>query len=126
MAAGEAGAAGHLKLPRLEGVSINAEKISAYLLSPTHPIGRHKARFFGSFGFVRAAPDALMSALVEHARIHEVASIEESRFGKRYAVDGPLRCPDGRTPLVRVIWFIEGDGGEPQFVTAHPLPKART
>ena len=66
-----------------------------------------------------------MSALVEHARIHQVASIEESRFGKRYAVDGPLRCPDGRTPLGRVIWFIEGDGSEPQFVTAHPLAEGQ-
>jgi hypothetical protein len=89
-------------------------------------VGRHKARFFEDFGFVRAAADVLIAALIEHARSNDVATVDESGFGKRYTVDGPLRCPDGRTPLVRVIWFIETGSAAPQFVTAHPLPKAKS
>lgn len=126
MAAGEARAAGQLKLPRLKHASIRVEKISAYLLSPTHPVGRHKARFFESFGFARSSADVLMAALIEHARVNEVTVVEESRFGRRYTVDGPLQSPDGRSPSVRVIWFAEAEGGGLQFVTAYPLPKAKT
>lgn len=112
-----------MKLPHLDQATIGAEKISEYLLSPTHPVGRHKARFFQQFGFAQSAAATLRTSLLAHARSHEVALVSESRFGKRYAIDGALQSPDGRNPRLRVIWFIESGKEEPRFVTAHPLPK---
>ncbi|MFQ5612045.1 MAG: DUF6883 domain-containing protein [Anaerolineae bacterium] len=46
-------------------------------------------------------------------------------FGTRYVVEGPMPAPDGRTPLVRSVWFIETRGQIPQFVTAYPLSRSK-
>lgn len=40
---------------------------------------------------------------------------------ERYIVKGELLVPDGRTPLIRSVWFIETDEHVPRFVTAYPL-----
>ena len=66
---------------------------------------------------------ALADALRRHAAVHPVAFVEESRFGMRYTIDGPLDSPDGRAPNVRVAWFIRRRGGAPILVTAFPVPR---
>lgn len=40
-----------MKLPNLGNASVPEAKITRYLLSMTHPYGRHKANFFQRFGF---------------------------------------------------------------------------
>ncbi len=32
-----------------------------------------------------------------------------------------MQMPDGRTPLVRTIWFLRSEETTPCFVTAYPL-----
>jgi hypothetical protein len=115
-----------MKLPNLKRASVRTEKISEYLLSPTHPTGRHKARFFGLFGFSRSTPETLIQSLIDHARLYEVSTVESTEFGARYTIDGALISPDGRNPRVRVIWIIESGGDIPSFVTAYPLPELKT
>lgn len=115
-----------MKLPNLDRAVVRAEKISNYLLSAAHPIGRHKARFFGLFGFSRAAPEALIQALIAHAKSNDALAVERTAFGTRYTIDGALNSPDGRNPRLRVIWFIESGGDIPNFVTAYPLPELKT
>lgn len=63
----------------------------------------------------------LAAALNQHACENEVARIEHSPFGQRYVVEGPIFAPDGRTPTIRAIWFIETGEEIPRFVTAYPL-----
>ena len=115
-----------MKLPNLDRAVVRAEKISDYLLSAVHPAGRHKARFFGLFGFSRATPEALIQSLIEHARSNEISAVDGTAFGARYTIDGVLNSPDGRNPRLRVIWFIESGGNIPNFVTAYPLPELKT
>ncbi len=115
-----------MKLPNLDRAIIRAEKISDYLLSAAHPAGRHKARFFGLFGFSRGTPEILIQALLTHARSNEVSAIDRTAFGTRYTLDGALNSPDGRNPRLRVIWFVESGGDTPNFVTAYPLPELKT
>jgi hypothetical protein len=79
------------------------EKIVEYLSSLAHRDGRNKALFF--FGFSVDAWQTLANVLLRHAAEHEVAKIEASQFGARYIVEGELHAPDGRTTLVRVVWF---------------------
>ena len=100
-------------------------KITDYLLSPTHRVGRHKAVFFRQFGFAAANWELLAAALRKHAAIHQVAKTEESPFGTRYVIDGIMATPDGRTANVRSVWFIETGEDTPRFVTAHPLPRSK-
>jgi hypothetical protein len=114
-----------MKLPNLDRAVVKAGKISDYLLSSVHPAGRHKARFFGLFGFSSAVPGTLIRSLIEHARSNEVSTVDQTPFGVRYTIDGTVNSPDGRNPRLRVIWFIESGSDTPQFVTAYPLPELK-
>lgn len=110
-----------MKLPGLDGAVIASQKITGYLLSATHPNGRHKARYFASFGFSASAWERLAEALLRHANEHEVTQQEASPFGMRYVIDGSMLSPDGRSPVIRAVWFMEKDTAIPRFVTAYPL-----
>lgn len=96
-----------MKLPNVGAAVVPRAKIVEYLLSPVHPTGRHKARLFGQFGFSLGAWQNLAAALRQHATEHEPSIVEDTPFGTRYIVEGPLPAPDGRAPVVRSVWFIE-------------------
>lgn len=46
---------------------------------------------------------------------------EETPFGTRYVIEGPLIAPNGRELQIRTVWFIEEGSRAPRFVTAYPL-----
>lgn len=110
-----------MKLPHFEQAVIPQSKITNYLLSATHRKGRDKAAFFARFGFRVDAWETLAAAFREHAAVHEVTTTETTRFGTSYTVEGVLTSPDGRAPLVRIVWFIETGESVPRLVTAYPL-----
>lgn len=110
-----------MKLPGLDQADVPESKLVDYLLSPTHSLGRSKARFFNQFGFTREEWLELAEALMQHAADHGVTEIEETLFGKKYIVDGTLLALDGRVPVIRVVWFVEKDDLIPRFVTAYPI-----
>jgi uncharacterized protein DUF6883 len=97
-----------------------APRVTNYLLSPSHPDGRGKAAFFMRFGFRVEAWETLAGALREVGSSNPVVNRVESSHGTRYTVDGPMRAPDGRAPMVRTVWIVES-GSSPRLVTAHPL-----
>lgn len=109
-----------VKLPNAKTVLISESKIRGYLLSLSHPVGQSKARFFLGRGFSVENWQLLADALGEIAASNEVTGTEPSPFGMRYIVDGRLRTPDGRNPLVRTVWFIDAGSETPHFVTAFP------
>jgi hypothetical protein len=110
-----------VKLPNQENATVAREKVVDYLLSTTHRDGRHRAVFFGGFGFAPDDWQALAEALIRHASDHEVAKEEDSPFGTRYVVEGIMLMVDGRTAYVRTVWFIDNGADTPRFVTAYPL-----
>jgi hypothetical protein len=114
-----------VRLPGLAKAVVPEEKILGYLLSASHPVGRFKARFFAGLGFTRGSWQALAQALLTHAEEHEIAESDDTEFGTRYAVDGPIETPEGRRPRVRVVWFVERGGAAPRLVTAYPLREGR-
>jgi hypothetical protein len=110
-----------VKLPNYELAIVPQAKITKYLLSLSHEDGRSKARFFIGFGFSNADWELLAQALLNHAEENEVSKIEASPFGTRYVIEGIISAPDGRTPLIRTVWFIEEGEYVPKFATAYPL-----
>ena len=114
-----------MKVPNTEAALVPEGKLTAYLLSRSHPAGRRKAAFFLRFGFKTDDWHVLADALVRHAATHEVAAIEESAFGTRYVVEGPIESPDGRDPAIRVVWFTEKGETRPRLVTAYPCSTER-
>jgi hypothetical protein len=65
--------------------------------------------------------EELASALLGHARQYEVVEIVPTPFGRNFVVEGALPAPDGRSPKVRVIWFIAKNAETATLATAYPL-----
>ncbi|HXI71311.1 MAG TPA: hypothetical protein VNN22_13225 [Verrucomicrobiae bacterium] len=107
-----------MKLPNSELAVVPSRKITHYLLSTAHRDGQHKAEFFRAFGF---KPEAWEELLLNHARNHEVAEIVPTPFGQNFVIEGALTTPDGRLPVVRVVWFIPKNAETATLATAYPL-----
>jgi hypothetical protein len=110
-----------MKLPNTERAVVPSRKITHYLLSSAHRDGQHKAEFFSSFGFTIEAWEELAAALLTHARQHEVVETVTTPFGQNFVIEGALPAPDGRSPEVRVVWFIAKNSETATLATAYPL-----
>jgi hypothetical protein len=109
-----------MKLSNYSEAVIPYKKISAYLLSATHRDGRYKAAFFTRFGFSLDSWNNLANSLLQHAADHEINKTEESLL----ELDILLKVqwpPNGRSPYIRSVWFIEKGENLPLLVTAYPL-----
>jgi hypothetical protein len=110
-----------VKLPNIEDARINRTKIVDYLLAVDHPEGAGKATSFPRFGFSIADWQTFAGAPISHARVCRASKVSESRFGTKYQIDGPLACPDGRSPAIRAVWIVDAGTDFPRLITAHPL-----
>ncbi len=108
------------RLPHLDRAVVPATKIVNYLLNVSHSSGRAKARFLKRFGFRAQHWLVLREAIIAHARANDITASHRTRFGTRYEIDGPLLTPEGRTPIVRVVWFVEPQENVPHLVTVVP------
>ena len=109
-----------MKLPNAERAIVEDAKVRDYLLSPEHPVGRGKARFFAALGFVGADWPLLRDALLALARDGEAVTDEMTEFGQKYAVGGMVRGPGGRSGAVMTAWIVRRGESAPRSVTAYP------
>jgi hypothetical protein len=109
-----------MELPNKSRAQVPLEKITNYLLSETHAVGKSKARYFRSYGFDHETASDLAQGLLEIAQNAPVDSFERSPYGTKYIVDGELETPNGVMIHVRTIWIIENNTEIPRFVTAYP------
>ncbi|MGH9893854.1 MAG: DUF6883 domain-containing protein [bacterium] len=63
-----------------------------YLLSPTHPVGRFKARVFEALGFDHSMADAFVAEIRRIAVEGEVAEVQDFEFGRKYTLLGELKA----------------------------------
>lgn len=110
-----------MRLPHADKAVVGREKIVDYLLNPEHRIGASKANFFIKFGFSVDKWEALAEALRVHGQTNEVKRMRETGFGPRYEVEGTLKTPDGREPIVRSVWQLDKGTVAPTLITAYPL-----
>ena len=109
-----------MRLPRGKHARIDDRKIRLYLLSETHPVGRHKLRFLEKAGYCSDRPDEVRTALLSVARTGTVADTVVSGHGISYIVDGTIVSPSGIRLALRTVWIASAPGGRPRFVTAYP------
>ena len=110
-----------MKLPNPDSLVVERDKITAYLLNPSHRYGAGKARFFSAFGFNAGQWEVLADACREHGRTHEVMLARETGFGPRYTVEGEMNTPSGRRPRVRTVWQMDHGAIAPRLISAYPL-----
>lgn len=109
-----------MELPNKSRAQVPLEKVTDYLLSETHAVGKPKARYFRSYGFTDENASDLAQGLMAIAQNSPVDGSQKSAFGVKYVLDGELETPNGVMIQVRTIWIIENDTEIPRFVTAYP------
>ena len=92
-------------LRNAESAIIDAEKFRGYVLSTAHPVGRFKAAFFARFGFSADNWEAFEGDLRGLILSTDVMRVEESRYGQKFVVEGPLIGPSGITVQVVKDWL---------------------
>ena len=110
-----------MKIPNLNQSYVAREKITRYLLNPSHPEGESKAGFFSRFGFRVEDWGSLAEALRAHGASNDVVEISETEWGVEYVVEGKLQTPDERNPEIRAVWIVDGGRNIPRLITAYPL-----
>jgi hypothetical protein len=108
-------------IPALDpGIAIiSRDKVTGYLLSLSHPIGRYKAAFFASLGYSADAPEVFEHDVAELLRA-EIEEIDVTEYGLKFSSGGLLTGPNGRQAYVLAIWIILSGEHAPRLVTAYP------
>ena len=111
-----------MHLPGAEQTIVDPAKVRDYLLSPDHPVGHAKARFFTALGFTREAWPQLRDALLELARSGEAVPGPATPFGQKWVIRGMIRGPRPGAPeaLLETVWITLLGESAPRLVTAYP------
>jgi len=72
-----------MKLPYRKKAHIPIEKLTEYILSETHTVGKLKAKFFRSAGFKETNVSILKESLLTIAHTQEVKKVVTSSHGKK-------------------------------------------
>jgi len=108
-----------MKVPNFDRAVIPEQKISGYLLSDGHPVGRLKAAFFRALGYSSEAPHVLADALRAQLE-NDVTARTETEFGVKYEVRCELAGPGGATRMVVTVWIVLTDEDYPRLIMAYP------
>lgn len=109
-----------MTLPYGEAAFVPSLKLTRYLLSTSHPVGRSKARFLRSRGFHDGNVPDLRAALVGVAQSGEVTEVEHTPHGVKHVVEGEIQTPHCDRARIRTVWITETGDARPRFVTAYP------
>lgn len=108
-----------MRVPNWEGAIIERRKLSEYLLSPTHPVGRYKARYFANLGYEAVNSEALEASLRAILDSDNPEAID-GEFGTKFVVRGSITGPNGTEARLTTVWIILVGEETPRFVTAYP------
>ncbi len=109
-----------MQLPNRSKAYIPLQKLTTYLLSETHAIGKSKAKFFRALGFNETNVRLLEQEFLQIAVTADIIDTVSTPHGAKYILDGLLQTPVGSSVKVRTVWIIEMDEDSPRFVTAYP------
>lgn len=109
-----------MKLPNSDKATVDERKIREYLVSPSHPVGRFKAKFFAGLGFGPDNWQELAAAIVQVATKGDAQLVESNDHGRKYLASEGLAGPQGRSAAVVSVWIIRVGDDTPRLVTVYP------
>jgi len=109
-----------MKIPNNNLSFVADNKITDYLLSDIHEIGKHKADFFKRFGFDISDVDTFKGSLIQHSIDRDIEKTKDSNFGVKYELKCEIKTPDERNPCIVTVWIVENGQEEPKLITAYP------
>lgn len=109
-----------MSIPNADRATITVEKLTAYLLNPTHKRGGAKARLLLGLGYRADAPQLLEADLrAQHLSLN-ASRTSQNPYGVAYEIDGPITTPIGRIVRFCSIWQIDTGSEVPRFITMYP------
>ena len=97
---------------------IDADKVIAYPLDPTHPVGGHNARVFEwVLGYDRTNAAGLVEQILEGIRTTPAEPRGVTRDGAHFRVDLEVRGPTGARAPVRTGWVYRDGEPFPRLTT---------
>lgn len=109
-----------MPIPNADRATIAVEKLSTYLLNPSHKRGSTKARLLISLGYRTSAPETLESHLRAQHLSLDATRTSQNPYGVAYEIDGPITTPTGRTVRFCSIWQVDTGSEVPRFITMYP------
>jgi hypothetical protein len=101
--------------------AVNAvDKLTRYLLNPSHKRGGAKARLLLSLGYRTDAPQVLESDLRAHHLPLNVTRTSQNTYGVVYEIEGPITAPSGKAVRFCSTWQIDTGSQIPRFITMYP------
>jgi hypothetical protein len=108
-----------LHLPGGESVEIDPRKLVDYALSPTHPVGKHKARLFAlRLGVGPSDAPALIDALKRSAATDEAERTGGDIWGERFSITF-LFGIRGRSAMITAGWIAPADGSPTRLTSVY-------
>jgi hypothetical protein len=109
-----------MPLPNPSRAVISSDKLTAYLLNPSHKRGGAKARLLLSLGYRTDAANVLESDLrSQHLPLNPTRT-SQNAYGTVYEIDAAITTPRGRTVRFVSIWQIDTGTDVPRFITMYP------
>lgn len=100
-------------------VYIPKEKFTEYLLSPTHSVGKHKAKVFkASLGYTIDNWEDLLDNILDNFDETKLVETERIKAGIKYNCIMNLTGPNGNTCPVKTTWILRPETDTYQLVTA--------
>ena len=93
-----------MKLPNANKVIISKSKITEYILSETHQLGKHKAKFFKQFGFELNKHTVFKKMLKKMASETAVKKEVKTAFGVKFELEGKIETPSEARVKVKAVW----------------------
>ena len=108
-----------MRLPNPHKAVVALEKLRDYSLNPSHPLGKHKARVFGSaLGLTRDDASWLRERALEIAATDDAVPWLTSVFGDKYIIDSVLHH-GGKAAVVRFCWIVEFGTDFPRLTSCY-------
>lgn len=109
-----------MQIPNARSAYVPPDKVSEYLLSNTHPVGKTKRALLELLGYGPDDPGRLAADLLRLVQDNPVEAMIRTPYGTKWIVSGFLRGPAGLGASMRTVWLIEEGTTTPRFITAYP------
>lgn len=110
-----------VKVPYYQSAIISDIKLTEYLLSLTHPVGKFKAKLFRGWGFNENNIDIFRKCLLSIVHTNKVVKIKTSQHSTNYEVHGKIQIPKGGVRIITTVWAIDIGKRTPYLVSAYKV-----
>lgn len=92
-----------MQLPNCVSAFVEPKKITKYLLSETHTVGKAKAKFFRALGFNETNVALLENELLRIAKEVPSHEVIDTVHGSKYIIIGEIVTPLGKSVTILTV-----------------------